>query len=371
MNPIEGINTGLGGLHILQNAQTRSICAENPTGEKGKAAMAMPDVGNPDVPHCASVAHLGQGWKIRPFLQCKAGQTVTLMDVDGPGTIQHIWLVNGSMGVHGRSNIIRFYWDGEEKPSIEVPVTDFFAVGHDIYANVNSVPVVVKRANAFNCYWPMPFRKHVKVTITNESPHDNGLIAYQITYAVGEVPADAAYLHAQYRRANGKDANPVVILDGVKGRGHYVGTFMAVSQTVDRWFGEGEIMFFMDGDKQFPTICGTGTEDYFLCSYGFPEAHTTAFSGVPLAHCAVDASGRSFTKWSLYRWHVLDPIHFKQDLKVTIQDLVWGPEGGKMAKGDDDFATVAYWYQTEPHAAFPMLPSAEVRCKDIHLAPGK
>ncbi|KKL58711.1 hypothetical protein LCGC14_2222630, partial [marine sediment metagenome] len=317
MNPFENLSMGLGSLHLMQDAETRSISAENPTGEKGKGATAVPNVDDPDLPHCRHTAHLGPKWKTRPFLQAKAGETVTLMDVDGPGTIQHLWLVNGGWGTHGRSNVLRFYWDGEETPSVEVPVTEFFAVGHDLYADVTSIPVVVNKASALNCYWPMPFRKHCRVTLTNESEHDNGLIAYQITYALGSVPDSAACFHAQYRRQSGADANPIVIVDGVKGRGQYVGTFAAVSQTVDKWFGEGEIMFYMDGDDAYPTICGTGTEDYFLCSYGFPETHCNPYSGVPLRHNTSDASGNRATKWGLYRWHIPDPIHFKSDLKVT------------------------------------------------------
>jgi len=147
-------------------------------------------------------------------------------------------------------------------------------------------------------------------------------------------------------------------LDGVQGQGQYVGTFLAWTQLSDGWFGEGEIKFYMDGDKEFPTICGTGTEDYFLGSYGFPEIYTTAYVGNTLKHPGGDGP----PKWSLYRWHILDPIRFEEDLRVTIQALGWWPEpNSRFQPLTDDIASVAYWYQSPPHAAFPELPSLEER----------
>ena len=193
---------------------------------------------------------LGQGWKVRPFLRVNKGQTATLMDVDGPGVIQHIWMVENI----SRAHVLRFYWDGETTPSIEVPAPDFFAVGHGKFAPVNSLAVVVNPANALNCYWPMPFRKHVRVTLTNESrDKDLELLAYQIDYAETEVPDNAAYFHAQFRRERTDTVNPYVILDGVRGA--------AAAMWERSWPGRskpragsarGEIKFFLDGDKNFP-----------------------------------------------------------------------------------------------------------------------
>ena len=264
------LGQGLGSLPLLTRSRSRSISAENPTGAKGKGGMAVPDPAQVDPPESGRAAdELGQGWKVRPFLRVNKGTTATLMDVDGPGVIQHIWMVEGL----SRAHVLRFYWDGEETPSIEVPVPDFFAVGHGKFAPVNSLAVVVNPRNALNCYWPMPFRKHAKVTLTNESPtKDLTLLAYQIDYAETEVPAQAGYFHAQFRRARTDRTNPYVILDGVRGRGRYVGTFLAWTQREKGWFGEGEIKFYIDGDTEFPTICGTGTEDYFGGSYGFPAS---------------------------------------------------------------------------------------------------
>ena len=359
-SPLQEFTSGLGSLPLLSDAQTRSISPENPTGEKGKGAMMIPKIGDPEQPHADWFAHLGRGWKTRPFRNLKAGETMTLMDVTGPGVIQHIWLVSD----HWQSCVVRFYWDNEKTPSIEAPLSDFFAVGHGTFAPVNSQPVVVNAASALNCFWPMPFRKHAKITLSNDAATAIGLMTYQITYAETAVPDNAAYFHAQYRRANTGTQNPYVILDGVRGNGHYVGTFMAWTQLSDEWFGEGEIKFYLDGDKEFPTICGTGTEDYFLSSYGFPRLYSTPYVGVTLKDGAseTDANGKAGTKWSMYRWHVMDPIRFHKDVSVTIQALGW--EKGKVVKKSDDIASVAYWYQSEPHAAFPALPPIEERTRD-------
>lgn len=346
---------GLNALPFLTDARTRSISAENPSGEKGKGGMAVPDPSEPKPAAGARAADdLGQGWKVRPFLRVNAGETATLMDVHGPGLIQHIWMAAETWN---RAQIIRFYWDGEATPSIEVPAPDFFAVGHEKIARVNSLAVVVNPQNAFNCYWPMPFRKQAKVTFTNESDKDLTLLAYQITYAETSIPDNAAYFHAQWRRGRTDIVNPYVILDGVWGKGRYVGTFLAWTQFEKGWFGEGEIKFYMDGDGEFPTICGTGTEDYFCGSFGFAETYTTAYVGTTLPS---NDSAEPPSFWSLYRWHIQDPICYDRDLRVTIQALGWGTDG-KYKKLRDDIASVAYWYQAEPHAPFPALPPAADR----------
>jgi len=326
--------------------------------------MAIP---NPSEPRPAASAraadNLGQGWKVRPFIRLNARETATLMDVAGPGIIQHIWLVEGL----NRGLVIRFYWDGEESPSVEAPAPDFFAVGHGRFAPVNSLAVVVNPANAMNCFWPMPFRSRARITLSNETDRDVELVAYQITYVETEVPAAAGTFHAQYRRAGTSERNPYVILHGVKGRGRYVGTFLAWTQMEKGWFGEGEIKFYLDGDDQFPTICGTGTEDYFLGSYGFPRPFTTAYSGTVLP-ASENADPPNF--WSLYRWHIQDPINFEENLRVTIQALGWGADG-KYKKLADDIASVAYWYQAEPHAPYPELPPLAERLREAKRPPLK
>lgn len=351
---MHGLQSGLGTLPLLGRGRTRSITAENPTGEPGKGGMAEPDPSAPKpFTNAAAASELGRGWKVRPFIRVNAGESSTLMDVQGSGIIQHIWIVENI----NRGLVLRCYWDGEEQPSVECPVPDFFAVGHGKVAPVNSLPVTVVPKNALSCFWPMPFRRRARITLTNETGNDVELVAYQITYVETDVPPQAGTFHAQYRQAATADQNPYVILDGVKGRGRYVGTFLSWTQHETGWFGEGEVKFYMDGDKEFPSICGTGTEDYFLASYGFPSAYSTLYAGSTLPS---DENAAPPQFWSLYRWHIQDPINFATDLRVTVQALGW--EGSKYRKlTKDRISSVAYWYQDEPHSAFPRLPSLAER----------
>jgi hypothetical protein len=352
------LSPSLGSLPVLIDAESRQVSPENPTGEKGMGARAIPNPDDPNLPFSAAAANLGQGWKVSPFLKPKAGETIVIMDVEGPGVIEHIWMATETnWETNGRACVLRFYWDGEATPSIEVPMTDFFAVGNDRFAPVNSLPVVVNGTSALNCYWPMPFKRHAKITFTNELSRTLNLLTYQIDFMKTEVPDQVGYFHAQWRRAMTTRSAPVhTILDGVRGNGRYVGTFLAWAQLSDGWFGEGEVKFYIDGDKEFPTICGTGTEDYFGGSYGFPEVFSTAYTGNTLAR-AEDNGPR---KWSLYRWHIMDPVSFRNDLRLEIQALGWWPNKTYQPL-EDDIASVAYWYQVEPHAPFPQFPPLEAR----------
>jgi hypothetical protein len=349
MNDLYKLNLGLGSLPLLSDAETRSISAENPDGGKGAGAQAVPDADS-------AASMLGQGWKVRPCITLAPNSTTVLADVDGPGVVQHIWIT-----VHPkayRDTILRFHWDDEAAPSVEVPLGDFFCNGHGLRYNVNSLPVAVNPSGGFNCYWPMPFRQRARITIENQRSEDIGGFFYQITYARTAVPEEAAYFHAQWRHAMTTREHPEhVLLDGVRGQGHYVGTFLAWTQLSNGWWGEGEIKFYMDGDTEFPTICGTGTEDYFGGAWGFGgETYATPFLGYPLYR----KEPGEVPRHGLYRWHVLDPIRFRQDLKVTIQALGWWPNG-KFEPLTDDIASVAYWYQAEPHAAFPTFPPVHAR----------
>lgn len=345
---------GLASLPQLRpNVESRMVSPENPTGEKGKGAMAVPNPADPDLAFSNAALDLGQGWKVRPFVKVPGHQTVTMMDVEGPGIIQHIWMATlPTFQGNGRAGVLRFYWDAETTPSVESPLTDFFAIGHEMFARVNSLAVVVNPKSAMNCYWPMPFRKHARVTFTNDSDEELKLLTWQIDYHKTEVAQDAGYFHAQWRRAVTGKAHPeYTILDGVRGEGQYVGTFLAWIQHSDGWFGEGEVKFYLDGDKQFPTIAGTGTEDYFGASYGFPEMYSTPYVG-----CTLDYKGPAGPpKWSMYRWHIQDPVVFHKDLRMTIQALGWLPNNRYQALSDD-ISSVAYWYQREPHAPFPKFP---------------
>jgi len=345
---LDGLNFGLGSLPLLSNAKTRSISAENPRGEVAGGAREDPHGEGP-------ASKLGKGWKVRPCITLPPESTTTLAEIDGPGIIQHIWITVSETAL--RSCVLRFYWDGEDTPSIETPLGDFFALGHGIRYNVNSLPVAVNPSGGMNCYWPMPFRKGCRITVENQRWEEIAGFFYQITYALDDVPDNAAYLHAQWRRAvTDRSAPDYVILDGIDGKGHYAGTFLAWTQLDDGWWGEGEIKFYIDGDGEHPTICGTGTEDYFGGAWGFGETFSTPFLGYPLWQREPDR----VPKHGLYRWHIMDPIRFEQDLRVTIQALGWWP-GGKFQPLADDIASVGYWYQAEPHAPFPALPGQDAR----------
>jgi hypothetical protein len=360
-----GLNTNLGNLHRLSNAETRSISPENFTGEKGKAGMATEGTGQ------NAARDLGKTWKVSPSVRIPTGTTFTLADIDGPGAIQQIWMTPAPID-RTRHNILRFYWDGEETPSVEVPLGDFFACGWGQYCQINSLPVCVNPGSAFSCYWTMPFRKKARVTMENRDDKDM-ILYYQINYTLTDVPEDAAYFHAQFRRVPKLEPKQLyTILDGVKGQGQYVGTYIAHEVRSPGWWGEGEIKFFMDGDTEFPTIAGTGTEDYFCGSYNYENRATkkyqtfsTPYSGLcqVLPPDLIYVPGQRFGQ---YRWHIADPIRFKKDLKVNIQALGW-QDGGRYLPLEDDFASVAYWYQTEPHAPFPALPAKDV----MEIAPQK
>lgn len=343
-----GLGMGMANLARLSDAKTHSISPESFTGEKGKGGMATKGTGD------KAARELGQGWKISPSIVIEAGQTFVMADIKGSGAVQHIWMTPTG---NNRLNILRIYWDGEEQASVECPAGDFFACGMGEYTQITSLAVCVNPMSGFNCYWPMPFRKGCKITMTNVDEKAM-VLYYQIDYTLTRVPMDAAYFHAQFRRVNPLIYKEVyTILDDVQGKGQYVGTYMTWGSNSPGWWGEGEIKFYMDGDKEFPTICGTGTEDYFCGSYGFSKPGTdqyqefcTPYTGMPQV-----IKSEKQPRFSLYRWHIMDPVRFEKDLKVTIQALGWQSEGRYLPL-QDDLSSVAFWYQTEPHESFPKLP---------------
>ncbi|MBO0938679.1 DUF2961 domain-containing protein [Fibrella sp. HMF5335] len=358
----DGLDMNLGNLSRLSDAKTRSISPENFTGGKGQGAMADPvaQKGQRNVANAANEARdLGRGWKVNPFIIVDKGETITIAEMEGPGAIQQIWMTPTG---NWRYSILRFYWDDEKEPSIEVPVGDFFGMGWGEYAHLNSLPVTVNPGSAFNCYWKMPFRKRCKVTLENLNRDEQMRLYYQINYTLTPVAEDEAYFHAQFRRSNPTKGALHTILDGVQGKGQYVGTYMAIGVNNNGWWGEGEIKFFLDGDTTFPTIAGTGTEDYFCGSYNFDRGGQYVPFSTPYAglHQVIKPDGtyKSQQAFGMYRWHIMDPIRFEKDLKINIQDLGWR-SGGRYYPQQSDIATVAYWYQREPHARFPKLPTKD------------
>jgi hypothetical protein len=356
----------LSNLAVLDAAESRSINAENPTGEKGKGGTA------------ASI--LGKSRKGKAFLDLEPGTETTMADINGPGVIHHIWITVQDSSPAGefvlRDLILRMYWDDNENPAVETPLGDFFCCGFSAKCLVNSMPIVVAPYGGFNSFFPMPFRKHARITIENQH---GGLIHaffYTVNYTLEPVPGDTAYFYAQWRRTKyAKLGEDYVIADNIRGKGHYVGTYFAWTALERYWWGEGEIKFYIDGDKEYPTICGTGVEDYVGGAWGFYEkdqygnisreetTYNTPFMGYPYhsvtsgtvpiyGYDAVPAHG-------LYRWHIMDPIRFTEDLKVTIQQI--GHNGDHLFERADDIASVAYWYQNGKAQPFPEFPPREER----------
>ncbi len=349
-----GIGTGMGSLSLLSNAKSRSISPENFDGKKGRGGMAEDGTGK----SCAR--DLGTGWKISPSVRIEPHTTYTMAQIEGPGCINHIWLTPA--GAPGRFVIIRIYWDDITVPSVECPLGDFFANAYvPEFRQMSSLAVCVNPRNGLNCYWQMPFRKNCRITVENLAD-DVFTLYYQVDYQLTDIPDGMGYFHAQFRRTNPVPYKSVhTILDGVNGKGHYVGTYMAWGVNNNGWWGEGEIKFYMDNDSEYPTICGTGTEDYFCGAYNFDNEHRyepfcTPYTG--MIPYKPDGLYNSQQRFSLYRWHITDPIRFDENLRVTIQDLGWR-SSGRYLPMQDDVSSVAFWYQDKPNGTMPPLPDRD------------
>lgn len=373
-----GLYNTLGNLALLSDAESRSITSENPDGRvSGGGRADIPAQDDPEfAKHCSR--DLGCGWKVKPNQHIKPETTFTMADIEGPGCVQSIWMTTA--GIAYRDLILRIYYDDQAHPSVECPLGDFFAAAftrNDLFVPLNSSVVCVNPGCALNCYWPMPFRRRFRMTIENRDPRNTLTLFYQINYSLQAVPEHTAYFHAQFRRVNPVPYGRVyTLVDGIEGRGHYVGTYLAWGVNNNGWWGEGELKFYLDGDipsgqstesavaehggECFPTICGTGTEDYFCGSYNFEDKakkkyqeYSTAYAGMPHV-VRPDGLYESQMRFSLYRWHIPDPIRFKERLAITVQALGWRSQG-RYCPLQDDLASVAYWYQTLPTVPFPQL----------------
>lgn len=316
------------------------------------------------------------------FVKIAPGQAITLLDALGPGKITHIWItIASSEQYHLKKLVLRTFWDDETSPSVEAPVGDFFGLGLGEYFHFESVPLSVAPDKALNCFFPMPFRKRARVTITNEGRENVDAFYFNIDYQTWnkDLPPDTLYFHAQYRQAaptrgwtndwQTNDSSTITAkknLEGTDnyvwleatGQGHFVGVTMSVLQNQDGWWGEGDDMFFIDGET-LPSINGTGSEDYFLGAWDFGyHAFSYGLYGAPVKGPEL-AGSRS----SVYRFHLDSPIPFTKSLKATI-------EHGHANHRSDNFYSVAYWYQKEPHAPFPPLPQAEERIPRIYFVGG-
>ena len=307
------------------------------------------------------------------FRTIAPGETLIVLDQSGPGLISHIWITIASDDPHHlKALVLRMYWDGESAPSVEASIGDFFGLGLGDYFLYESIPLAVGAEKALNCFFPMPFQKHARITVTNEGSQKVDALYFNVDYRAygAPLPADTFYFHAQYRQAAPargwtnqwhSDGDPMVNdkknLNGegnyvwmeATGRGHFAGVTMSVLQNQDGWWGEGDDMFFVDGENT-PSINGTGSEDYFLGAWDFGDhAFSYGLFGAP-----VKGDERAGSRSSVYRFHLDSPIPFTKSLRATI-------EHGHANVRSDNFFSVAYWYQSEPHAAFPPLPSLEQR----------
>lgn len=357
-------------IYELKNIKSRAATFENKYGEAGQGGKSRKGrKGSPCIEH---------------FMP---GNQAVLLETEGPGIVRHIWLtIPPNHPEHLRNMILRIYWDGQETPSVEVPIGDFFGVAHGLQRHLITRYITMQDGRGFNCHFPMPFQKHTKITVENDSDSEIELVFYQIDYSLGdELGENVGYFHAQFRRQNPCPLNTdYTILDGIEGKGVYVGTVLGIRNCftghLDEWWGEGEVKFYIDDDEAFPTICGTGTEDYIGSGWGTEETVT------PDKGAVVMDNERGY--YSLFRFHIDDPIYFQKRLKVTIQQLGAGNEekarkfygqegnyyravGTKESDGiciferSDDYSSVAYWYQELPTVPFPALPSKTVREENI------
>jgi hypothetical protein len=337
----------------LRAVQTRSISPENPDGRPGGGARATAGTG------AAAARDLGPGWKISPSVVVEPGQTYQLAEIEGAGVITHLWATTHTD--HWRTLVLRAHWDDDTEPAVEVPYGDFFAQGWGRFAQVSSQVVAVNPNGGCNAYWPMPFRTGARLTLENTGP-TSAVVYYQLTYETGGDHGDDAYLHAQWRRSNPlADRTPHVLLDGVEGTGHYVGTYLAWGVHSSGWWGEGELKHYLDDDTTHPTICGTGTEDYFGGAWNFDvpgqgyTAYSTPYLGLPQV-IRPDGLYASQQRFGMYRWHVPDPIHFATRLRVDLQALGWR-DGGRYLPLRDDIASTAFFYLDRTSTRRPPAPT--------------
>ena len=339
----------------LDDAATRSISPENPTGAPGGGGGATHGTG------AAAAWDLGTGWKVSPSIEITAGETAELAGIEGAGVVQHIWLTTHPR--HWRRMLLRMHWDGDTEPAVEVPLGDFFGQGWGEFAQLSSQMVAVNPYGGFNSYWPMPFRTGARITLENLGD-ETAVVYFQITYALRAVEDTAAYLHAQWHRDNPLARGETHrIVDGVTGRGQYVGTYLAWGVNSSGWWGEGEVKFYLDGDDRLPTICGTGTEDYFGGAWNFdvPERGYTSYNTPYLGlHQIVAPDGlyRSQQRFGMYRWHVPDPIRFTSGLRADVQALGWRADRRYLQLADD-IASTALFYLDRTSTTRPPRPDAD------------
>ena len=323
----------LGSLSRLCPAVSRSICAENPQGDAGGGGRAETGTGQ------AAARDLGRGWKVSPATAIEPGQSRLIADIEGPGSIQHVW-----MGVNGdpRLALLRIAWDGSEAPSVECPVGHFFACGWGGVEAISSLAVCMNPRNGLNCWWEMPFHVSCRLSVENVGPEPI-VVYYQIDYTLAGVADDAGCFHAQFHRSVGGHGRAHAVLDGARGRGQYVGTYLAWQPGPACEPGNRRIEFQNDGTGDGREVRCPDLAAYFCSSNGFRE-FSTSYCGLARA-TGPEGVASPVARFGLYRWHIMDPIRFTEGLRVVIGagDTVEGAEG-RVTPGEE-IASVAYWYQ--------------------------
>lgn len=355
-------------LRMPTGVTSRAFNAENPEGLKGAAAQAA--------------SRLGPGRKGSPAVTLEPGQELVLADVEGPGVIRHLWITCAPTTAADpfvyRNLLLKIWWDDAPEPSVAVPLGDFFCCGGAEASRVDSLPIVVAPRSGFNAFLAMPFRRRARIVVESQHPDALRGFFYQVDCTVGdEVGEEAGYLHARWTRSNASTGrgNDHVILDGITGRGSYLGTFVSLTSLERFWWGEGELKFFVDGDTELPSLTTTGLEDYVGGSWAFQDHLGTDPEPVPETYSShsfgfTRVATKETTKHSnyeramppqfdMYRWHLADPIHFTQDLQVTLQQI--GDWHHGLFERNDDISTVAYWYQGSPALAGSSLGRPEDR----------
>jgi len=307
--------------------------------EAGRESSYDPTGGNADGRH---------DWPFQP------GETRTLADLKGAGAITHIWMTIASRDErHLKNLVLRMYWDGEQNPSVESPIGDFFGLGHGRYYLYSALPIQIGSDKGLNCYWRMPFSNGARVTVTNEGPLPAVAFYYYVDYQKLESLPATGRFHAQYRQAYPCPEGQNYVFMEATGRGHYVGCNLSVHNRAGGWWGEGDDMIYVDGEEK-PSLQGTGSEDYFCGAWCYGENGSIPFANAYFGAPLIEGGNTQNALWNVYRYHIEDPVPFKKSIRVTI-------EHGHANNRHDDFSSVAYWYQDEPHAPFPALPKPEDR----------
>lgn len=319
------------------------VLADLPTFKNFQAARSSsydPSGGNADGRH---------DWPLQP------GETRTIADVRGPGAITHIWITIAAPDKgHLKNLVLRMYWDGETQPSVEAPIGDFFGLGHGRYYQYWSVPVQIGVDKGLNCYWRMPFSTGARITVSNDGPLPVTAFYYYVDYEKHSAPLrDMGRFHAQYRQEFPCQPGRNYLLLDARGRGHYVGCNLSIHNRAGGWWGEGDDMIYVDGEST-PSLHGTGSEDYFCGAWCYGESFIQPFSGPYFGNPLNDRGHVQNALWNVYRYHIEDPVPFTRSIRVTI-------EHGHANNRNDDFSSVTYWYQTEPHVPFSPLPGAAER----------